>query len=1227
MPTVPPATPLGFDGRLPILPRIIEVSTHPKCQSIKQGGRIFIGCIDFSEDTYTQLFHATSQLSVPENDEQRDAQGYLVLSPEQDDRFLLRNIHSSQQPEDDVLITWSLSSSEHSAEHIQEMTDAQAFIIGTNDELGSEKPVLDDTGLFTGGLAFERDGNVNAVASNIRSYQLAATFQRQKCMTAPGKQAKVFTLKRSPYEEGRFRAIKVATAAARRGLDKGAPNLESILERQAEVTALPAIGSDDNIAWPAGQLNAVAATDKDQAKSMAASIGKFGETHLDSGDNAGAPTAMLVLTRPHPDLEDDYFYILDCGICWKMTEFAILFFSGLHVHGGCQPIYKSIRTEPRIHAYRITQILYPPLHMINGTDAVAFAALPATGGKSRVFAIGHEMRNPRSHQVSERPSCEQSTWASDGGNIMSPTAQLNHFSRLLLQAITYFTAQLPPTMVPCVDKKKAMEIVSCVIDNKRVTAREWNLGPGWSGEDTRIGKDYTGLLHGLGVSNIADLSPENLALLYNSDSMSNFAYGSEDLHEAIEQWATHLKGSSSSIPVCVINGEGDIDFGGRNGVVQSRTATAKRAREGDVEDVVPRSRKKKRIDGRNQSNRTTRSQTKQVVQTTYPGQQHDDDHEENDNSVTEPHIPTRTNNLEKVQATKFARMLERKSLTATLGVVTEHKDKISNVANYSSLSTSEIVAGLQDLTFDNVMQLWQAYEEQDIDLAQATLVNFVQARQLLLVNMLLWEWLEKTTDDGYTCRNNPGASGLGQLFNHVEVDLLARKKKLVYDAADYLPNFTRGETVSSISISARRIFDEELLRSTVFQILLFWLGFPDRAGQERAWFVRALVDYVCPHILLLPAMWRVCHSISYLALATGKKNVSKVMIQDWASTYLASHPVTQIDTYEYHLLDRIQAAIESVIPDPISQSLIAYQPPIAHRIVIPALQTLTKPLLIFLENPYPQISIPDVGQTPATKEAYWTAQFQHYVQQNTDHRLPFRNHAVSRQRILSGEGPYLPQYIPKREGLFSAIIYRGITHNSLFLRDPASRILYNSPHDWITAMEEISNPTPENDRFYCNPNAYGKQSIKQRSINNAHYYWDKTAEPDFERFLNTTPFPFLEAQKLFETLVAFGPLTAYQLTADYVQAGKVSMPSLDDMGRVIWRIGSGGLNGLKRLGFACSNLATTSEAFAVLYRDVDQSLTEMEKAQIDFGPIFVEHMLCKYVRLDIPIFHNMYDSS
>lgn len=121
-----------------------------------------------------------------------------------------------------------------------------------------------------------------------------------------------------------------------------------------------------------------------------ASLGKFGEPHIDAPDALGGVTDMLNCSPPYDGIEPDVFYVTDVGIGWEMQSLDSFFFSGLHWHGGCQPVYRPDREDPTYIYNRLTLIAYPPEVMLSGEDSVAFASL-SNGG---LLPVGFEWRDP-----------------------------------------------------------------------------------------------------------------------------------------------------------------------------------------------------------------------------------------------------------------------------------------------------------------------------------------------------------------------------------------------------------------------------------------------------------------------------------------------------------------------------------------------------------------------------------------------------------------------------------------------------------------------------------------------------------------------------------------------------------------------------------------------------------------------------------------------------------------
>jgi hypothetical protein len=111
-----------------------------------------------------------------------------------------------------------------------------------------------------------------------------------------------------------------------------------------------------------------------------------------------------------------------------------------------------------------------------------------------------------------------------------------------------------------------------------------------------------------------------------------------------------------------------------------------------------------------------------------------------------------------------------------------------------------------------------------------------------------------------------------------------------------------------------------------------------------------------------------------------------------------------------------------------------------------------------------------------------------------------------------------------------------------------------------------------------------------------------------------------DVQKLLENLniSAFGSgLTPFQLANHLVALKIVASPTAIDIADWIYKNPKlGAFRGLEDLGFFVSknNLMSVRGAFICIYNFFEEHLTEQDKKLLFFGPIFVEHILCKIPR-------------
>ncbi|KAF9521642.1 hypothetical protein CPB83DRAFT_900449 [Crepidotus variabilis] len=566
------ATKLDLIGRDPELPELYILKSHslvPQRQNPQ--GRIILMVCDLRPGAMEKLFRLSSNKRTPVGEAEalstgelifvnmafdrscspEDDSGVCLLRPSMDDRVLIRHKYGSGQEKDDEVVTWALAK-EEMPERLQELRELRSSLLGKPEEMTAHKPTQKG-GKLVGGIAFERSTRAHCLSNGPRCYRLSLSIQLRKRMSAPAANNKVFEVVKDDDAAMRFNLLKSGSTSATKGMWKGGSELERILATQALFTNLPRVGTDTNVAHPSFQLNVASAVEPSRFKSGAAiaSLGKFGSAHVDGGDSPACPTAMTILSPQNDEVEEEIFFLIDFGLGWYMEEFSTLFFSGLHIHGGCQPTYKRRKRNRKNPYYRLTLIAYPPNDPLAGADALAFAALP----NKLVLPIGYDLRNPStSHLLNARVHCEQATYTGDGSSVFEPISQLRDFTGGICELVVGLIRQLDPCLLARVDIHRLISAFSCVVDGVRVQAPDSPLAPGWSGDDVRIGKRYHDFLQSnfdvSSLQKLAEKEPEALALMWNTDVIgSTLPFNNSLYQQAMDEWEAHIKRQQIKIPL------------------------------------------------------------------------------------------------------------------------------------------------------------------------------------------------------------------------------------------------------------------------------------------------------------------------------------------------------------------------------------------------------------------------------------------------------------------------------------------------------------------------------------------------------------------------------------------------------------------------------------------------------------------------------------------------------
>ncbi|KAI0043096.1 hypothetical protein FA95DRAFT_1609674 [Auriscalpium vulgare] len=239
-----------------------------------------------------------------------------------------------------------------------------------------------------------------------------------------------------------------------------------------------------------------------------------------------------------------------------------------------------------------------------------------------------------------------------------------------------------------------------------------------------------------------------------------------------------------------------------------------------------------------------------------------------------------------------------------------------------------------------------------------------------------------------------------------------------------------------------------------------------------------------------------------------------------------------------------------------------------------------------------------------------------FVATDLDKFLPFREKAPSVKRARTVDGPYGAPHVRTRSGFFSALVFRTILFSCGYLFDHP--FIFDGPEKLKSDYHTMTTSTPATPTsYFFDPRCYGAAMHKQ--VSNAEKLWTATASRN-PLSPTSPPLPFraFYAQVIKKPgFFNVGPLIGYLLTADYVHAGAVVMPSIDEMGTIIDVNGLGSLRGLQLLHL-CNRNPSRQEvlvAFRHFFTVVSDGLTAEQRLHMGWDVITAEHFLCKISRL------------
>lgn len=521
---------------------------------------------------------------------------------------------------------------------------------------------------------------------------------------------------------------------------------------------------------------------------------------------------------------------------------------------------------------------------------------------------------------------------------------------------------------------------------------------------------------------------------------------------------------------------------------------------------------------------------------------------------------------------------------------------------------------------------------------------------VLLSSVHVWYWLDiviKREVDALLKIEPGGSSATGRsewleiLVSLTKSSLVAQKDPIILDPYRNPSLLTLSSRMITISNRHKRIFlsgdanDQELLASavvsTVQRILMDCLEFPPETSikeRRRAWLMGTLAEVLGHEFLATSFAWDSWERFSvkdFLGETFQFYGKNPDLIQPFRVA-LAGHSICQVgsdawkaySSFKSCLMNQAQYASHDVqrpfCPDSSTASRIDTGNNSLNAAPTDSTQTQFDGLDAYLRSCLDYLS-GDISPQSALHQ---------FLQEAPDYRFPFREKAPSRVRFQSNGGPYQHPTVRTNAGIFSAVIYRGITYNTRFSEHPESPMVFTDGKDWkekIATFKVQHSSVSWEKGFFCRPDAYG-QGIRGRSVDNAQKFWDDVQSLDWPKRTRKT-MTFDECFKLFrkDRFPTMGNLCCYLLACDLHYAGICEAPTVDNVASFIRAQKGGSYHILPALGFGSQDIHPTKQTVVAALSSVDAHLrvafNEEERRLMgveESGWIGVEHILCKFKR-------------
>jgi hypothetical protein len=560
----------------------------------------------------------------------------------------------------------------------------------------------------------------------------------------------------------------------------------------------------------------------------------------------------------------------------------------------------------------------------------------------------------------------------------------------------------------------------------------------------------------------------------------------------------------------------------------------------------------------------------------------------------------------------------------------DHRTEYLALQSLQNMTNSITDAPLSTSSISDILKGWAGLESLTNVVCSTGITLRQQRASLMLINYTAFYWLDVFIVDRSKAILEAKEIDEGWLPNLVlDLDLHFKVKDstpTIFNSQHYwtnLPNMTYILEQGYSRVPRNKDRRDQRVISAVVAILEKWLNYPtDKSARQKAWFVHLLLTEFGRNVLYLNGTWNVYSDLRGRLFTNGAWRLDSFKVIKPIQDSMVLHPLHILASPERQAVDKIANLIEGV-----GNGGFADKAPVVDEITT-FRDTLAPPLRqiadeemrlfeLFVQTNL-EYQIDDMPKTHSLP------QLAARLRSCPDKYLIFREFAPSRARAKSSNGPFTSDLIRTTVGIFSALIWRGVTFGTEFATE--GLMVFQSAEHFDSIKINLDKP----ETYFCDKGAYGVPN-PFRTTALVHHYWNSLQGGVWEAFIGNRKIPFLECWEFFllgtkpPRFPQLGPLAAYLLTADLVYADVVVGPTVEDMVTVIRELNKGAVAALERLRLITPRpLSKHSkgkcgrdeclQGFRFMVATIQSLLPSPQYSTLSVDLIMAEHALCKFSR-------------